>query len=111
MEDIEMSPLARRDEEGNVHYLDLDNLVGDAKSRGSKLKFIASFDDGKLKVYPKETSPDDPLFVVDDVKNVFIFYTKRYSTYPLVISGPGAGVDLTASGVLDDVLKIIGSVV
>ena len=110
MEDIEMSPLARRDEEGKVHYLDIDKLVGDAKSRGNKLKFIASFDDGKLKVYPKETTPDDPLYVVDDVKNVFIFYTKRYSKYPLVISGPGAGVDLTASGVLDDVLKIIGSV-
>lgn len=109
MEDIEMSPLARRDEEGKVKYLDIDKLVGEAKSRGNKLKFIASFDDGKLKVYPKETSPDDPLFVVDDVKNVFIFYTKRYSKYPLVISGPGAGVDLTASGVLDDVLKIIGS--
>jgi aspartokinase/homoserine dehydrogenase 1 len=66
-----------------IHYLDIDKLVGEAKSRGNKLKFIASFEDGKLKVYPKETSPDDPLFVVDDVKNVFIFYTKRYSKYPL----------------------------
>ena len=109
LSEIEITPLAKRNSDGQVEYLDIDNMVEEARSRGNKIKFIASFCENKLKVYPKETTPDDPLFAVDDVKNVFIFYTKRYNKYPLVIMGPGAGVDITASGVLDDVLKIIGS--
>jgi aspartokinase/homoserine dehydrogenase 1 len=108
-EDIAITPLAKRDEAGLVHYLNLDEMVEKAKTNGNKIKFIASFTDGELKVYPKETAPDDPLFGVDEVNNVFIFYTKRYNKYPLVVSGPGAGMDITASGLLDDVLKVIGS--
>jgi len=108
LSDIEITPLAKRNVENEVEYLDIDKMVGEARADGNKIKFIASFSEGELKVYPKVCTPDDPLFAVDDVKNVFIFYTKRYNKYPLVIMGPGAGVDITASGVLDDVLKVIG---
>lgn len=108
LSDIEITPLAKRNAKDEVEYLDIDKMVGEARTDGNKIKFIASFSEGELKVYPKVCSSDDPLFAVDDVKNVFIFYTKRYNKYPLVIMGPGAGVDITASGVLDDVLKVIG---
>ena len=108
LSDIEITPLAKRNAKDEVEYLDIDKMVGEARADGNKIKFIASFSEGELKVYPKVCSSDDPLFAVDDVKNVFIFYTKRYNKYPLVIMGPGAGVDITASGVLDDVLKVIG---
>jgi len=108
LSDIEITPLAKRNAKDEVEYLDIDEMVREARAEGNKIKFIASFSEGELKVYPKVCSSDDPLFAVDDVKNVFIFYTKRYNKYPLVIMGPGAGVDITASGVLDDVLKVIG---
>jgi aspartokinase/homoserine dehydrogenase 1 len=41
--------------------------------------------------------------------NQFSITTTRYSENPIVITGPGAGVAVTAAGVLNDVLKIAGS--
>jgi homoserine dehydrogenase len=35
-----------------------------------------------------------------------VFRSERYRDRPLVISGPGAGVDVTAMGVLGDILRI-----
>ncbi|HEY7233735.1 MAG TPA: aspartate kinase [Gemmatimonadaceae bacterium] len=41
--------------------------------------------------------------------NQFAITTARYRTNPIVITGPGAGVAVTAAGVLNDVLKLVGS--
>lgn len=41
--------------------------------------------------------------------NQFAITTGRYRTNPIVITGPGAGVGVTAAGVLNDVLKLAGS--
>ncbi|HKW46991.1 MAG TPA: aspartate kinase [Gemmatimonadaceae bacterium] len=41
--------------------------------------------------------------------NQFAITTARYRTNPIVITGPGAGVGVTAAGVLNDVLKLAGS--
>ncbi len=38
--------------------------------------------------------------------NLVLFRTDRYADRPLVITGPGAGIDVTAMGVLGDVLRI-----
>ena len=34
------------------------------------------------------------------------FRTKRYDDYPTVISGPGAGADVTAAGMIWDALAL-----
>jgi homoserine dehydrogenase len=41
--------------------------------------------------------------------NQFAITTNRYRDNPIVITGPGAGVAVTAAGVLNDVLKLAGS--
>jgi aspartokinase/homoserine dehydrogenase 1 len=41
--------------------------------------------------------------------NQFAITTARYGSNPIVITGPGAGVAVTAAGVLNDVLKLAGS--
>jgi aspartokinase/homoserine dehydrogenase 1 len=41
--------------------------------------------------------------------NQFAITTTRNRTNPIVITGPGAGVAVTAAGVLNDVLKLAGS--
>ncbi|HEY8175643.1 MAG TPA: aspartate kinase [Gemmatimonadaceae bacterium] len=41
--------------------------------------------------------------------NQFAITTTRYRTNPIVITGPGAGVAVTAAGVLNDLLKLAGS--
>jgi homoserine dehydrogenase len=39
-------------------------------------------------------------------ENIVSFRTKRYDDYPTVISGPGAGADVTAAGMLGDVVNL-----
>lgn len=41
--------------------------------------------------------------------NQFAITTARYRSNPIIITGPGAGVAVTAAGVLNDVLKLAGS--
>ena len=43
---------------------------------------------------------------LDGTDNLFVFTTARYRSRPLVISGPGAGTEVTAAGVLGDVLRL-----
>ena len=38
--------------------------------------------------------------------NQVAIYSKRYKTNPLVVTGPGAGADVTAAGVLNDIVAI-----
>jgi homoserine dehydrogenase len=53
-------------------------------------------------------SADSPLGQLKGSDNRIVFTSERYRTRPLVISGPGAGVDVTAMGVLGDILRIAG---
>jgi homoserine dehydrogenase len=41
--------------------------------------------------------------------NQYSITTGSYRENPIVITGPGAGVAVTAAGVLNDVLKLAGS--
>jgi homoserine dehydrogenase len=38
-------------------------------------------------------------------RNLIAFTTRRYSE-PLVVSGPGAGADVTAAGILNDIYSL-----
>jgi len=44
--------------------------------------------------------------VLHGTDNQFTFTTSRYLTQPLVISGPGAGPEVTAAGVYNDLLRL-----
>ena len=37
---------------------------------------------------------------------MIVFHTKRYRHTPLVVRGPGAGADVTAAGVLAEIINI-----
>ena len=38
---------------------------------------------------------------------MLLFYTQRYQEQPLVIQGPGAGAEVTASGIFADLLRLV----
>ena len=44
-----------------------------------------------------------PIGALAGTRNLVAFTTRRYRTDPLVISGPGAGVEVTAAGILNDI--------
>ncbi len=80
-------------------------LLDDAVSKGLKLKYIASFNDGKASVGLQSIGPDHNFANLSGKDNAVLFYTNRYSEQPLVIKGAGAGADVTAAGVFADIIR------
>ncbi|MFN8289628.1 MAG: bifunctional aspartate kinase/homoserine dehydrogenase I [Chitinophagaceae bacterium] len=80
-------------------------LVENAAAAGCKLKFVASFDEGKASVGLQHIPPSHDLYHLYGKDNVVLFYTDRYPDQPLVVKGAGAGADVTASGVFADIIR------
>ncbi len=81
------------------------NLLDNASSRGLKLKYIATFDEGKATVGLQSIGPDHNFANLSGKDNAVLFYTNRYFEQPLVIKGAGAGADVTAAGVFADIIR------
>jgi homoserine dehydrogenase len=88
----------------------LNPLLGkqrdDAHSAGLRLRYAATVEPNALTVAPVAVKPDSPLGVLRGIDNLVAFQTTRYPTRPLVVQGAGAGVEVTASAVLGDILRI-----
>lgn len=80
-------------------------LYEQAHKEGTKLKFVASFDNGKASVGLQHIDPKHDLYHLYGKDNVVLFYTDRYKEQPLVVKGAGAGAEVTASGVFADILR------
>ena len=80
-------------------------LVEKAEMAGSKLKFVASFENGKAAVGLQHIDPKHDLYHLYGKDNVVLFYTDRYKEQPLVVKGAGAGAEVTASGVFADIIR------
>ena len=50
-----------------------------------------------------------PIGALQGTRNLVAFTTRRYLTEPLVVSGPGAGAEVTAAGILNDIYSLRGS--
>lgn len=77
-----------------------------ARSKGQVLRFVATVELGRIEVGLREVASDSPLGMLQGTDNMIVFQSERYDTRPLVVSGPGAGVDVTAMGVMGDILRI-----
>ena len=80
-------------------------LYEDAQKAGSKLKFVATFDNGKASVGLQHIDPQHDLYHLYGKDNVVLFYTDRYTEQPMVVKGAGAGAAVTASGVFADIMR------
>jgi aspartokinase/homoserine dehydrogenase 1 len=76
-----------------------------AAANGNKLKFVASYENGKAAVGLQEIDPQHDFYHLYGKDNVVLFYTDRYQDQPLVIKGAGAGAEVTASGVFADIIR------
>ncbi len=81
------------------------SLYDDANANGNKLKFVASFENGKASVGLQQIHPNHDLYNLFGKDNIVLFYTDRYKEQPLVIKGAGAGAEVTASGVFADIIR------
>jgi aspartokinase/homoserine dehydrogenase 1 len=70
-----------------------------------KLKFVASYENGKAKVGLQHIAPTSDFYHLYGKDNLVLFYSVRYPEQPLVVKGAGAGAEVTASGVFADLIR------
>ena len=80
-----------------------------AKSAGAVLRYVALVTPEKIEVGVQTVPGTSPLASIKGSDNQLVFTTARYKTNPLVITGPGAGAEVTAAGVLNDILRLAGA--
>lgn len=78
----------------------------EARQAGCVLRYVARVERGQIQVGPIAVPVDSALARLAHTDNMVVFSSERYSTRPLVVTGPGAGVEVTAMGVLSDILRI-----
>jgi len=86
------------------HFFEKSNA---AKQKGNTLRYVATFSNKKLEIGVREIPLESPLGRLKGPENICVIRTKRYKTFPLIIQGPGAGVDVTADGVLRNIIECI----
>lgn len=80
--------------------------IRELSARGEVLRFVGSIDGGICRAGAQAVGPGHPLHPIRDGANAFSFLTEHYRPLPLVVQGYGAGPEVTAAGVLADILKV-----
>lgn len=83
--------------------------VAEAASRGNVLRYIAQINASGASVALSETPFDSLPGSLSGTESLFVFHTGRYGDQPLAVRGRGAGAEITASGVLGDILRLGGA--
>jgi homoserine dehydrogenase len=78
--------------------------VAAAREAGGALRYVASVTPAGAGVGLRVLPPEHPLASLRGPDNLFSFTTARYHERPLVVRGPGAGLAVTAAGVLADIV-------
>ena len=92
-----------------LHEFDdaLEARRANAACDGRVLRYLARVDDsGVARVGLAEVEATHPAARLAGTDNLFALTTARYRAQPLVISGPGAGPEVTAQALLGDLLAI-----
>ncbi|MFL9484499.1 bifunctional aspartate kinase/homoserine dehydrogenase I [Chitinophagaceae bacterium LWZ2-11] len=88
------------------HEAHFKALYEEAAKKNCKLKFVASFENGKAAVGLQHIPSNSDFYHLYGKDNIVLFYTQRYPEQPLVVKGAGAGADVTASGVFADIIRV-----
>ncbi len=79
--------------------------VAAADRQGLKLACLAEFDGKSARVGLTQVPAADPFAQLGAGENLVRVWTQRYQPVPLSIAGPGAGSEVTAAGLLTDLIK------
>jgi len=107
--DISMSQIALESffQKLSVSDSGYQKRVEEARLEGKVLRYIATITPQSVKVGLKAVEKESSLGALNGPGNFFAFYSQRFQPIPMVISGPGAGVSVTAAGVFGDILDLI----
>lgn len=92
----------------NLHKYDTlwAEKVKEASEKGQRLRYTGKLADGKITIGVESVPADSSIGRLTGTNNLIQIKSSRYSDQNLVIQGPGAGKEVTAAGVLADILKI-----
>jgi aspartokinase/homoserine dehydrogenase 1 len=88
---------------------DWKRRVESARAQRSVLRYVAAVTADKVEVGVQAVPATSTLATIKGSDNQLVFVTERYKANPLVITGPGAGAEVTAAGVLNDILRLAGA--
>ncbi|MEN9391176.1 MAG: bifunctional aspartate kinase/homoserine dehydrogenase, partial [Pseudomonadota bacterium] len=78
-----------------------------AHKENKALRFIAKYENNCISIGLTMVGVNHPFYNLSGSDNIISFTTNRYKSRPLVIQGPGAGAEVTASGVFGEIINII----
>lgn len=117
LEDVVVQPLVSEDcmnaESLEKFFIELkkmdkkfEQLRQSARKEQRVLRYIATLEGGNAQISLQEVGRDHPFYSLSGSDNIISFSTERYKETPLIVKGPGAGADVTAAGVLADIIRI-----
>ena len=74
--------------------------------KGRVLRYVVSATPRRVSAGLLEVPISSPMGSASGTRNLVTFHSRRYHREPLVISGPGAGADVTAAGILNDIRSL-----
>ena len=75
-------------------------------ARNRVLRYVVSASPRGVSARLTAVDASSPIGALQGTRNLISFTTKRYSKEPLVVSGPGAGAEVTAAGILNDIYSL-----
>ncbi|KAM0787671.1 hypothetical protein ACM66B_003734 [Microbotryomycetes sp. NB124-2] len=91
------------------HDGEFDKLRAEAEAEGKVLRYVGVIDraSGVVKCALEKYPASHPFAAsLSGSDNIVAFHTSRYSARPLIVQGSGAGADVTAMGVVADIIKV-----
>lgn len=84
----------------------LRGRFADAERDGDVLRYLARVSPDGIRVGLAPVPRSDSFAAIAGPENRVAFHTRRYAPHPLAVAGPGAGPDVTAAGVLNDLIDL-----
>jgi len=103
-----MAAMTREDFMASICALDepYARRAAEARSGGSALRYVARIQDEGCTVGLQDVSGRELMGSLRGTDNIVAIHTARYSRSPLIVAGAGAGREVTAAGVLGDILSL-----
>ena len=79
------------------------------ESEGKRWRFVARMEMGKMSVGLEAVDSHHPFYGLEGSNNIVLLTTERYSEYPMLIQGYGAGAAVTAAGVFANIISTSNS--
>jgi homoserine dehydrogenase len=99
-------PLARFLERLQEHDEAWRRRVAAEAARGRVLRYVVVATPRGVGASLKAVPRGSPIGSLSGTRNLLSFTTLRYRTEPLVVAGPGAGPEVTAAGILNDIQSL-----